>query len=322
MLRDTAKLLQLNEIKSVDSSLIVLDLEINGVILKTLIDSGATYNYMSKKALDHTALSDQESLFHSATHNVVVANEAVLTSLGSVQLSGHLDEHPVQTNFTVMENLTFDVILGMAFLREHRVIIDAEESEIYYKSPTPTLNVKIVEDITIPAFSNMVVPVFIPEPLLTCQVVNSDPGMIKKGVFAAKGLVDVKTSNFNIFLSNLTDKEKSLNAFTTVGFLTPIEDYTVSDPHILNGFFDDHPLKDSRIIIDQNVNNLNTNETRTEGLLETLDLNASELTNDQSQKLKQTILEYSDIFSANYPGATDLVTHRIDVGDNRSESVV
>ena len=99
--------------------------------------------------------------------------------------------------------------------------------------------------------------------------------------------------------------------------MTPIEDYTVSDPHILNGFFDDHPLKDSRIIIDQNVNNLNTNETRTEGLLETLDLNASELTNDQSQKLKQTILEYSDIFSANYPGATDLVTHRIDVGDNQ-----
>ena len=27
-----------------------------------------------------------------------------------------------------MEKLTFDVILGMSFLRDHRVIIDAEEN--------------------------------------------------------------------------------------------------------------------------------------------------------------------------------------------------
>jgi len=127
----------------------------------------------------------------------------------------------------------------------------------------------------------------------------------------------VTNSNFNIFLSNLTDQEKSLTAFSAVGFLTLIDDYTMSDPHVLNGFFDDRSLKDARIVIDQNINNFNTIDPKIDSLFETLDLNASELTTDQSYILKKTISEYSDIFSAKYPGATDLVTHRIDVGDNQ-----
>ena len=317
ILEDTAKLLQLNEIQTVNGCLIVLDLEVNGVILNALIDSGATYNYISKNALHHTALSNEDCKFHAVTHNVVVANENVLTSLGNVELSGHLDDHQIQTNFTVMEKLTFDVILGMSFLREHRVIIDAEESEIYYKFPSPLLNVKTIENVIIPAYSNMVVDVSIPEALTSCHVINSHPEMVKHGIFVAQGLIDVSRSNFNIFVSNLTNKSQALDASSVVAFLTPNENYLIDDSHVLNGFFDDRPQKDSRIVIGQHLHNIKDPKENSDSFLDNLDLNSDELTHDQAYKLRQTISEYSDIFSSKYPGATDLVTHRIDVGDNR-----
>ena len=97
-----------------------------------------------------------------------------------------------------MEKLTFDVILGMSFLRERRVIIDAEQSEIYYKFPSPLLNVKTIENVIIPAYSNMLVDVSILEALPSCHIINSHLEMVKHGIFVVQGLIDVSRSNFNI----------------------------------------------------------------------------------------------------------------------------
>jgi hypothetical protein len=322
ILDDVAKLLQLNELKSVDSSLIVLDLEVNGVILNVLIDSGASFNYISKQALDHTALSNEETRFDKASHKVMVANKAVLQSLGQVVLNGDLDDQPIQANFTVMEQLTFDAILGMSFLRDNRVIIDAEDGGIYYKSSSSNLDVTLSETITIPAHSNIVAPVSIPEALSSCHVINSHPLRAKHGVFVAQGLIDVTHSEFNIFMSNLTDKPKTVAANDIVAYLTPSEDYSISDEHVLNGFFeDDSPHTDTRVVIDtsQQLININSKDPThpSDELLDKLDLNSRALNDDQSYKIRKLVSEYSDIFSAQYTGATDLVSHKIDVGSNQ-----
>ena len=110
-----------------------------------------------------------------------------------------------------MEKLTFDVILGMYFLRDHRVIIDAEQSEIYYKFPSPFFNVKTIENVIIPAYSNMLVDVSILEALPSCHVINSHPEMVKHGIFVAQGLIDVSRSNFNILRCCLLDPKRKLS---------------------------------------------------------------------------------------------------------------
>ena len=42
-----------------------------------------------------------------------------------------------------------------------------------------------------------------------------------------------------------------------------------------------------------------------------------ELNTDETNKLRNLIVEYYDIFSAKNPGATDLITHHIDIGNNK-----
>ena len=42
-----------------------------------------------------------------------------------------------------------------------------------------------------------------------------------------------------------------------------------------------------------------------------------ELNKDKGIKLRNLIVDYSDIFSAKNPGATVLITHHIDIGSNK-----
>ena len=56
LVTDVIRLLKINEIKSIEDHFIVLGLDINGVILKALIDSGASFNYISKQAYEHLNL--------------------------------------------------------------------------------------------------------------------------------------------------------------------------------------------------------------------------------------------------------------------------
>ena len=78
----------------------------------------------------------------------------------------------------------------------------------------------------------------------------------------------------------------------------------------------------SRIVLKKTPGSLSVSiliilKENSDNFLDNLDLNSDELTSDQAYKLRQTISEYSNIFSSRYSGATDLVTHRNNVGDNR-----
>ena len=92
-------MLKINEIKSIEDHLIVLNLEFNGIILKALIDSGASYNYISKQAYDHLILSEEDSGLDKVSHSVQVANKTVLNSLGTATLDANLDSHLFNSKF-------------------------------------------------------------------------------------------------------------------------------------------------------------------------------------------------------------------------------
>lgn len=330
ILPDVAKLLHLNNLNRTSNNLILMDMEVNGVILEVLIDSGATYNYISKEAVKHLNMSDMELNFEPSTHSVQVANKTVLTSLGSVHLNALLEDHPIDSNFTVMETLSFDVILGMTFLREHRVIIDAEEGDIIYKPPPETLNVRLNEELIVPAHSSVLANVTIPAALYDSYLLSSEPKCSSRyGVYVNHGLVEAPSKIFNIYITNLSSTNQCLPKMTCVANLSNSSE--ISGTHELNGFFED----DSNVSrssqqhhgITRQLYNVNKNKVtkstpvtskqlsqETAILLSQCDLNESEIEPQQHAALVDLITEFEDIFRAKRPGTTDLVTHSIEVG--------
>ena len=305
-----------------------MELVVNGVVLEALIDSGATYSYISRRALTHTGLTNDDSEFSPITHNVQVANKTVMSSLGTVNLDASLVDHSFKSSFTVMDSLSFDVILGMSFLKENRVIIDSEEGEIFYKQAPEHMNVKLYTTVTIPAYSSIVAQASICNPLAEPYVINCHPLCTRHGLYVAQGVLNTTETNFNIFLTNISDSPQEVTASTIIAFLTPGEDYTVSDEHVLNGFFDDSPPTSSRLTSVRNKDTTSPSSDTSdwgvplgyasaESLLDSLDLNADGLSSDHTSKLRDLLLEYSDVFSSKYPGATDQVTHHIDTGGNK-----
>ena len=215
LLADVFRLLKVNKIRSNEDHFIVLSLEVNGIILKALVDSGASYNYISKQAYDHLQLSDEDSNLDRVSHSVQVANKTLLNSLGTATLDANLDGHLFNSKFTILESLSFDVILGMSFLKENRVIIDAEDGEIYFKTHLPQFQAKLSKTIEIPAHSNVFVTA--DSTILdngTYVLNNTSTLGIKHGIYAGQGLVDINKSQLNVFLSNLTDKTKTIQART------------------------------------------------------------------------------------------------------------
>jgi len=227
----------------------------------------------------------------------------------------------------------------MSFLRENRAIIDAEDGEIIFKAPSPLLQATINYSVLVPAYSNLVVTASIPEPVLETHVLNNTSSLgLKYGIYVAQGLVDVSSSEFKVFLSNLTDKPQLLEAKTCVGYLSFAKEYEIGHNYALNGFFEDNPCQNLQIAVDQKSNSREVHlapmmnnyiknteyfkdnnqfiSNQSEVLFKELDLNKDSLTEEQIIKAKLLIEENIDLFSAKNPGATDLVTHRIDVGQN------
>ena len=223
----------------------------------------------------------------------------------------------------------------LIYLKENRVIIDAEDGEIYFKTHLPQLQAKLYKTVEIPAHSKILVAADSTLSKNGTYVLNNTSYLgIKHGVYNGKGLVDIHDSQFHVFLSNLSNKPKIIQAKTCIGYLMPMEDYKILEDHSINRLWEsDHEhniiAKEPDIIdnlskapeVDLKTDNENRNLKTKKGLnshdlLKILDLNQEYLTLTQIEQVKKLIEDYNDIFSSKCLGATDLVTHKIGVGLN------
>ena len=157
-------------------------------MLRVLVDSGASNNYISNQAVKNLNLSDEQSNFEKHSHKVQNANKTMLNSLGDVNLDASLNDYLFTSKFNVIYDLLFDIILGMSFLRENRAIIDAEDAEIMIKAPSPLLQATINYSVFVPAYSYSVVTASIPEPVLETHVLNNSSSLgLKYGIYVAQG---------------------------------------------------------------------------------------------------------------------------------------
>ncbi len=310
---DCIKLTEINDRKS--DNLIKLNINISNTLLEALVDSGASYNYLSKAAYEKLLPLTDNSVFTPSNHTVQIADKSIVKSIGRLEVDMALDEHLFKTTFTVLENLSFDVILGMSFLQKNKVLIDGEEGVIHFKDNESNNSIRLVENTVIPAHSQIVASVKANEVFSRFNFIQNNPDLVNKhGIHLAQGLVESTTETFQIFLCNLTNKSQTISADTVVGncILLNEDEYDLDSLHVLKDSSID-PLTKPTISPENKLNfaqqiqsTLMQNFTDIE-----IDHNKDNFTAEQNDKIKCLINDYKDIFSDKNPGATNLVTHEI-----------
>ncbi len=116
-----------------------------------LVDTGATSNYIS---LDKLTQIDPDSQFviESYYQSVKVGDTRFVKSIGRVTLPLMIDHIELTTTFVILENLSFELILGMQFLMANQAVIDATERSVHFNTDT-TFLVKLAVTTVVPAFS-------------------------------------------------------------------------------------------------------------------------------------------------------------------------
>ena len=302
----------------IGGNLIVLTCQILSQLYKTLVDPGATANYMSGQAFQKLlATSSPHDKFELIPYNgmVKVADNSVIETLGIVYVPLFLVDRITRVPFIIVKDLAFELILGMNCLAANRIIIDAEEGSISFKTEgetvlEPTLN--LAQNLQLPPFSEVVVSVKTPRAHGLPQVVRNYPTFsTQTGCYLAQGPIDCLKKTFNVVMSNLTNQTMELKAGTLVGRLEPLNDYKESPAYsALN-----HIMTEE---INQGDNNLfNKKPIFIDDVLDLVNIKMNNLSLDQQECVRELIAEYKDIFASTNPGVTSKVEHSIDTGDNR-----
>ena len=228
---------QLAEISERKSALIKLGVVVEQTALEALVDSGASNNYMSKAAFDRFAHSAVNLTFTPSTHKVQIADQSMVSSSGYVDVDLIIDDRSIRTTFTVLDNLSFDIILGTFFLRANHVVIDADDGDIHFKEKEEsTCKITLIEDLIVPAHSQVVALVRANTTFTNFNFIRNTPKFVNQhGVHLAQGIIDPKTPTFQILLSNLTNECKIVAAETTVGegLFLPSQEYDLDCVHVL-----------------------------------------------------------------------------------------
>ena len=99
---------------------------------KALVDSGANSNYISHQLYQALSQVNPQLKFEKIIQQVVIGDKSSIESLGKVHLIIRDDEHTFQAPFHVLPSMTFDMILGMNFLKRNGAIIDVADHSIHF----------------------------------------------------------------------------------------------------------------------------------------------------------------------------------------------
>jgi hypothetical protein len=204
------------------TDLLVVESHINGHPAETLIDTGASSNYISQSCLDRLGTQGSEiNLQPAGDINVLIADASTITPQGIVQLSITIDNIEYRTDFIVMETLLFETILGYRFIKTNSITIRTyqDDSVIITKNhslSTPDIELFAAMIITIPPLSQQLIDMEWHDPPAqygTYLVDRNDKLFEKRGLLVARGVVSINRnaeqtneSTQTLMVANLTHR--------------------------------------------------------------------------------------------------------------------
>jgi len=270
-----------------------------------LVDTGASSNYISKDTLTEL---DPLGLFPIEPHvqSIKVGDNRFVTSIGKVTLPMIVDQHGFATSFVILQNLSFEIILGMQFLSTNNAIIDTADGSVYFNISLP-LKVNSTEQVTIPAYSCIALAAEAENSVDCTKVIKNVASFNHKyGAFVSHGTINCDQNSLTILVSNLTNTQIVIPEKTLIAQLHDAEEYEMVIHESLNGFFDNDSPSNSDVesqLIPESI----------EKASEIVDINSTDLDSTQHDQVKDLLNNYNNLFVSGTPGTTHLVPHEIDV---------
>jgi hypothetical protein len=268
--------------------LITLDTEIEQTYVVSLIDTGATANYISQTTLFQLD-PNEKFCIERYERAVQVGDKTVVKSLGRVTLPVTIDGSTFDTAFVILQNLTFEVVLGMNFLVISGAIIDAADRSIIF-TKAKINRVQLTESIELSAFTCMSVAVRSSIPATSPQFLHNLPEFtIRHGAHVTQGPIAGNDDAMIVYLSNLTGTSINFSAGTEIGQLTCLEQYQVVADEAFNGIFESdfgHPQQRPSTPSDAPSNS------------DEIIINSDALNNEQQATVRELVRSFEDVFAA------------------------
>ena len=285
---------------------VYLNVKIKGKNVPCLLDTGCEVTVIPAR------LAEERKIFWTP-RRLLAANGTSIPVLGWTSLRANVGSSPIEINGLVCEHVS-EVMLGIDWLHDNDVTWNFTRGEVVIAGRTHTLAAKkhhqswcrrvvLSRQVTVPPMSQIDLPtkavynsIRQSEDSFADYAWSTDSRELKKKVLVARTLVPNRAEDLPVRILNATKKPVTLHKGTMIGELQLVLPIEVS-PKVEKKPRD----TDEEVVEDlmKNVSSSFPEEARTE--------------------LKQILEENISVFSkGDYDlGWTDLVTHKIDTGDNR-----
>ena len=207
-----------------------------------------------------------------------------------------------------------ECILGLDFLQRHDCQVNLKggsliigEEEVPLKQSTPITprcrKVTLTEGVCLPPLTEMVVPVRMERDVLFSSWGLLEPVDVPRfceGVLVARTLVDLREDRVPLRVMNLTEQEQRLDKGTQLANCVSVAS-----------------IENASSVVARRVEKCQVPVTLPPHLKDLYDRSVAGLDGDESTRIYQLLVEFSDVFSKGTHdlGSTDLVKHHINTGD-------
>ena len=259
--------------------------------------------------LSSVDIGGETSQLQKVEQTLSTADGTPMQVLGSAAYEVEISGYVTQLTLVIADISGVDGILGMDFLCESGITINAGQSKLHIQGHTVNLyrdgslqcaRVRLEQKVYVPPCSEIEVKAKIEGNVGSCtpSIIEPIKLLAQKKLLVSRVLIDSEQRETVMSIVNLSDNSVRLQRNTLVGTVQPIESIQEPTPKITE---------------------TNISSSLPAHLQPLLDNASPELTSQQRLALTNLLIEYQDVFVGpdGRLGRTDLVEHTIDTGSSK-----
>jgi hypothetical protein len=117
----------------VGASVLTGILSINDTPVKVLFDSGATHSFINESLLDKLGLRGVQT---KSAYKITTPGGDITSQVVTFEVPLRLENRVIRSNLITIQLGSMDVILGMEWMNQHKVVLDISDRVVEINSPT------------------------------------------------------------------------------------------------------------------------------------------------------------------------------------------